>query len=220
MDSLCEPSLYCSLYYIPSHKPFIILCITSLYTNHQHKLNNHTNHLSFSVLHPFTQTIPSHKPIINTQTIYHSVYDIPSHKPSNIPCMSSLHTDHLFKQTIISHKPFIILCITYYLVFLIIWYVWTIPVLFAVLHPFTQTIPSDKPFIISLNTNQEICNTENAKWFVWRLVCVKGWFMWRMEWFVWKDVIQRMINGSCNYVTQTITSHKPSPHTNHLAFSV
>ena len=139
----------------------------------------------------FTQTIyhslyyiPSHKPSLHTnqlftQTIYHSAYYIPSHKPSNIPCIRFLHTDHLFTQTILSHKPFIILCITYYMVFVIIWFVWTIPVLFSVLHPFKQTIPSHKPFIISLNTNQKICNSENDKWLVWMgglcegMVCVK-----------------------------------------------
>ena len=99
---------------IPSHKPFIILCITSLHTNHlftqtlySHKLDNHTNQIN-----PFMQTIPSHKPIIilcitynlvcvkgwfvwhpYTQTINHSQYYISSHKPS-------LQTNHPFTQTI------------------------------------------------------------------------------------------------------------------------
>ena len=50
----------------------------------------HTNHLSFSVLHPLTQTI------------YHSLYYVHSHKP-------------FITQTIPSHKPYIILCIAYYL---------------------------------------------------------------------------------------------------------
>ena len=57
----------------------------------------------------------------------------------------------------------------------------------------TQTIYSHKP---ENHTNQIICNTKKDKRFVWRgglcegMVCVKGWFVWR-------DVIQRMINGLC-----------------------
>ena len=64
INGLCKPSLNYSLYYIPPHKPFIILCVTSLHTNHLHKPDNHMNHISFSILFPFTQSIPLHKPFI------------------------------------------------------------------------------------------------------------------------------------------------------------
>ena len=122
-----------SLYYITSHKP-----------------DNHTNHLAFSVLHPFTQTITSCKPFIITP----------------------LCTNHPFTQSIPSHKQFIILCITFYLFCvkgcnkendkwfvwwagLRGWFIWSIP--------FTQTILSQKRFII-------LCIT-------FYLVCVKGWIV-------------------------------------------
>ena len=139
---------------IPPCKPFILLCITSL----------HTNHLSFSVLHPFTQTIPSHKPTFHTkpslQTNYPFTQTIPSHKTSlhknqiicNTkndkwfllhPCYHSLYyyylvcvkgcntesnTRFLWRDGLFEGMAdgMALHCIAYY-------------------HPFTQTIPSHKP---------------------------------------------------------------------------
>ena len=48
VEGLCEPSLYNSLYYILSGLCEGMVSVSSL----------PTNHLSFLVLHPFTQTIP------------------------------------------------------------------------------------------------------------------------------------------------------------------
>ena len=60
------------------------------------------------------------------------------------------------------------------------------------------------------------CNTENYKWFVGLsgmyyilpglcdyLVCVNKWILWLSGlcgWFVWRDVIERMINGLCERI--------------------
>ena len=87
-----------------SHKP-------SLHTNHLSFSVLHiigfacSSGLSFSVLHPFTQTIHINQVI--TQTIY-------SHKPDNHTNKPFTHTNQIFTQTrwILSHKPFIILSIT------------------------------------------------------------------------------------------------------------
>ena len=58
----------------------------------------HTNQKSFSVLHPFTQNIPSHEPYIILCIIYYLV------------CVKGDDKWlHPFTQTIPSHKPFIIL---------------------------------------------------------------------------------------------------------------
>ena len=136
----------------PSHKPFIILCITYYLVcvkgydkwfvwrdglceglvcvsglcevTHsrqyviQRSINGllegmvflHSIYLSFTVLHALTQTI------------YHSLYYIPS-----------LHTNHPFTQIIPSHKPSL-----------------------HTNHPFTQTINSHKP---SLHTNHPFTQT-------------------------------------------------------------
>ena len=186
---------------IPSHKPFI--------------MSFHINHLSFSVLHPFTQTIASHKPSLHNNhlsfsvlyiiwfmwrdeiqrvmnglceglvcvdglcepSLYYTQYcipvmfsvlnpftqTIPSHKPDNPTNYKSFSVLHPFTQTISSHKPFIISLHTNHLSIF-------------VLPSFTQTIPSHKP---SLHTNH------------------LSFSVLQINLFVWRDVIQRMINGLC-----------------------
>ena len=76
----------------PSHKSFIILCITSLCTNH-----------------PFTETIPSHKPFLHTnhpftQPIYHSLYYILSGLCDYLVCLNYIHSHKPSLPT--NHSPF------------------------------------------------------------------------------------------------------------------
>ena len=155
-DGLCEPSLHHSLYYILSVSG---LCEVK------------------NTIHPFTQTITSHKPSLHINHLSH-----PSHIPDNMKhrelwmvCVKgcntendkwSLHTNHPFTQTIY-HSLY-----------------W--PSLHTN-HPSTQTIPLHKP---SLSTIHPFTKTiyyslyyipshlpDNMNYREWLMVCVNGWFV-------------------------------------------
>ena len=176
-----------------------LTCSATTYGNNAPSPSLHTNQtISLHTIHPFTQTIPSHKPFIIlcitslhtnhpfTETIYYSLYYILSSLHTN---HLSLHANHPFTQTITSHKP------------LFIPFTQTIPShkpSLHTIHLFSQTIPSHNPSLHTkpcLQTNHLSFSVLHIVWFVWRdglcvgMVCVKGW--------------------------HKLSLHKPSLHTNH-----
>ena len=198
LSGLCEYMICVIIWFvwIPSHKPslhtnnpftqtmyhslFYLLCGLCDYLVFVNKwfvwrhglcegiTSLHTNHLYSSVLHPFTQAIPSHKPFIILCTTYYlgcttyhlvcviiwfvwinglcdylvceTIYHILTHKPDN---NASLHTNHPFTQTI-DHSLYYLpshkpsQIITQTLIILCITSLHTN-------HPFTQTIYTHKP---------------------------------------------------------------------------
>ena len=151
-DGLCE-GMVCG------HTNQIICNSGMAYTNHPHKPDNQTNTLSFSVLHCFTQTIPSHKPSLHISHLitYYLV------------CVKGSLCERMFvsrDSPCITYYP---VCVKgYYIRFvgrdglceglvcvkgcntendkwfvwlsgLCGWFVWNIPVIFSLIHPFTET---------------------------------------------------------------------------------
>ena len=166
------------------------------------------------------------------QTIYHSLYYIPSHETSlhtnQTICNPSLHTNHSFTQTIPSHKPFIISLHTNQIICNTEegWFVWRDELSsFSVLHikshiiwfVWKETIPSHKPSLHtnhpftqtisshkpSLHTNQIICNTGNEKWFEWRDGLCEG-MVCVERWFLCITFLH-----TNHPFTPTISSQKP-----------
>ena len=141
-NQIITQPIYHSLSYIPSHKPSL-----------------HTNHLSFSELHiiwfvwrdPFTQSIPSPKPSLNTKpslqtnnlsfSVLHTVWFVWRHGLCDL--YPSLQTNHLSFSVL--HIVWFVwrdcvwsLCTTYCLVCLKGWILVTQRP--DTIHPFTQTI--------------------------------------------------------------------------------
>ena len=93
-DGLCD---------IPSHKPLIILSITSLHTNH-----------------PFTQNIPSHNPF----TIFYITYYLVC-MTIWIVCITSIDTNHPFPQNIYHSLDYILTGLCDCLVYVNKLFVWS-----------------------------------------------------------------------------------------------
>ena len=170
-----------------------MVCVKRCHTNHPF-----TQTIFFAVLHiiwfVWTGTIPLHNPSLHTKDLSFPVLHFFGFVWRDvIQRMIKGLCDYVVSVDVIQ-RMINGLCDGIYLVCVIIWFVW---------------INGLCEWMVCVKG----CNTANDKWFVWLsgmyyilsglcdyLVCVNKWFVWLSGlcgWFVWRDVIQRMINGLC-----------------------
>ena len=158
----------------------------------------HTNHLLFSVLHPFTWTILSHKPIIILWNTYYLV------------CVKGydkwfVWRDGLCEWMVCLNGRIVSGLFNYYLVCVKGWFVWLVSIPlhkpFIILcftslhtnHPFTQNIYHSLYYILSgfckgMDTSHTVHAFKQTSLYVIKrkinglfegMDCAKGWFVWR-----------------------------------------